>query len=156
MVGVMGGCAVGGYNGCGSVAVSTSAAAAANATTTAVSAAAPAAHVPAPWFPGLVKQMETRKNETTHNLIKSQEKVCRSTVATINGGGIKASCVEKQVYRSAALLAFGNSRQILAVGRRRCHNTGPTFFVSILIPRSITPRAPEKMSVLFRKGCSAL
>ncbi|CAN0114850.1 unnamed protein product, partial [Ectocarpus sp. 12 AP-2014] len=39
-------------------------------------AGAAAANVlPAPWFPGLVKQMEIRKNETAQNLMRGQEKV---------------------------------------------------------------------------------
>lgn len=41
----------------------------------AAAAAAAAAHVPAPWFPPLVQKMESRKNETAQNLIKTQGKV---------------------------------------------------------------------------------
>lgn len=72
---MVGGVVGGGYNGSdgrGSAALSTSSAAVAAAV---AAAAAAAAHVPAPWFPRLVNQMERRKNETTQNLIKSQEKV---------------------------------------------------------------------------------
>lgn len=36
---------------------------------------AAAAHLPAPWFPRLVHKIETRKNETAHNLMRGQEKV---------------------------------------------------------------------------------
>lgn len=73
--GVVGGGGCGGRNGGGPVGVS---AVMATATAAAAAAAAAAANVPAPWFPQLVKKMETRKNEATQNLIKSQQKVCRS------------------------------------------------------------------------------
>lgn len=51
------------------------AAAAAAGAAVAANAAAEAAHVPASWFPPLVQQMESRKNETAQNLIKTQGKV---------------------------------------------------------------------------------
>lgn len=57
---------------------SSAAAAAAAATAAHAAAAASAAHVPAPWFPPLVQQMESRKNETAHNLIKTQGKVSQA------------------------------------------------------------------------------
>lgn len=68
----------GGFNDDGSIAA---AAAAATAAAAAAAATAAAAHVPAPWFPPLVQQMESRKNETAQNIIKTQRKV--SQVATL-------------------------------------------------------------------------
>ncbi len=46
-----------------------------SAAAAAAAAVAAAAHVPPPWFPRLVKQMESRKNETAQTLIKTQGKV---------------------------------------------------------------------------------
>lgn len=76
MLGMAGGGGVTGGDGSAAVAAAAAAAAAAASSAHAAAhAAAAAAHVPAPWFPPLVQQMESRKNETAQNLIKSQGKV---------------------------------------------------------------------------------
>eukprot|EP00903_Cladosiphon_okamuranus_P016605 g15318.t1 len=54
--------------------------AAAAAAASAANAAAAVAHAPASWFPPLVQQMESRKNETAQNLIKSQGKASQGSL----------------------------------------------------------------------------
>lgn len=65
----------GGHSGHGAAIGATPVAAAAPMAEAMAATAAAAPHVSPPWLPRLVKQMETRKHETVHRLIKTQEKV---------------------------------------------------------------------------------
>lgn len=79
----------------------------------AASAAVAAAHVPPPWFPQLVQQMETRKNETAQSLIKSQGKVgpaltlSRAAMIYHQAAETPTATTRSFVEASRVLVAFG-------------------------------------------------